>query len=496
MITLATALTQSDGDLMAAATRLAAEGRQVTADLIALLAVLVERKLYAGEGYGSAHDFCVGRLRLSDAQAYHRLAAAHVAWRVPSVLDRLRAGKVTLTTVALLRPHLTEENAARVLDWAEGRGKREVEAFVRGLAPRPEVTPSLRRLDGPRSIVTAAADRTADRPAAACEPAALPAARPSAATTSSEALGVTARTASQGGPVAPSPLASPSASLLSSLDRVESEASRDAARQDGRQPSASSPAASAPTSVPPAPRAEIRALTPTRYSLRMTIGEETRQKLLRALDLLQHAVPTRDAAEVLDRALTLLVAHLERAKFAATKPTARTVTRREAGRRAARRSTAAARATSAPPTTAAPPSVAPASAAAPTSTAAAQGAAAPPDGIRSADVAAPAAATWSRVRRLGSQARRLRCLERARGTSPRPCDGPCGRAMAGNAAMSGLAASAAPAPAGWSSITACRSPRAARPRSRTWRSSAAFTMVGKPRAGSARILTGQNAGPR
>jgi 5-methylcytosine-specific restriction endonuclease McrA len=69
-------------------------------------------------------------------------------------------------------------------------------------------------------------------------------------------------------------------------------------------------------SAPPA-RAEIRPLAPARYSFHVTISAETRDKLRRAQDLLQHTRPGADPAAVLDRALTLLLEHLERQKFAA-----------------------------------------------------------------------------------------------------------------------------------------------------------------------------------
>jgi 5-methylcytosine-specific restriction endonuclease McrA len=76
----------------------------------------------------------------------------------------------------------------------------------------------------------------------------------------------------------------------------------------------------APPSSPDLSRpAEIRPLSPTRYSLRVTLSADTHAKLRRVQDLLRHTVPDGDPAVILDRALTLLVAHLEQAKFAATK---------------------------------------------------------------------------------------------------------------------------------------------------------------------------------
>jgi hypothetical protein len=78
-------------------------------------------------------------------------------------------------------------------------------------------------------------------------------------------------------------------------------------------PSAAPIAAAAPTARP-----VVRPLSAEHYEIRFTATTETRDKLRRAQDLLGHAVRSGDLAEVFDRALTLLVADLERKKFAAT----------------------------------------------------------------------------------------------------------------------------------------------------------------------------------
>lgn len=69
---------------------------------------------------------------------------------------------------------------------------------------------------------------------------------------------------------------------------------------------------------PPARPAVVRPLAPERYEMRFTASAETYAKLRRAQDLLRHVVPGGDPAAIVDRALTLLVADLERKKFAAT----------------------------------------------------------------------------------------------------------------------------------------------------------------------------------
>jgi 5-methylcytosine-specific restriction endonuclease McrA len=65
-------------------------------------------------------------------------------------------------------------------------------------------------------------------------------------------------------------------------------------------------------------RPEMTPLTPERYKIQFTVSRETHDKLRRAQDLLRHAVPGGDPAIIVDRALTLLVAQLERSKTGAT----------------------------------------------------------------------------------------------------------------------------------------------------------------------------------
>jgi len=86
-------------------------------------------------------------------------------------------------------------------------------------------------------------------------------------------------------------------------------------------PEASLPLAEAFLKAPPAParRPVVSPLAPERYEIRFTASAQTREKLRLAQDLLRHAIPTGDPAEVIDRALTALLEDLARKKFAATK---------------------------------------------------------------------------------------------------------------------------------------------------------------------------------
>jgi hypothetical protein len=80
------------------------------------------------------------------------------------------------------------------------------------------------------------------------------------------------------------------------------------------------PAACPSQGAPPreAKPAELKPIAPERYKIQFTASRETCEKLRRAQDLLRHAVPAGDPAVIVDRALTLLIAELERTKSAAS----------------------------------------------------------------------------------------------------------------------------------------------------------------------------------
>jgi hypothetical protein len=120
--------------------------RRATARLIALLAELDTRRLYLAEGFSSLFTYCTQALHLSEHAAYNRIEAARAATRCPVLLDLLEAGSVTLTTIRLLAPHLTEENHEEVLRRACDRSKREIEEQVATLAPAVDTASAPRSL--------------------------------------------------------------------------------------------------------------------------------------------------------------------------------------------------------------------------------------------------------------------------------------------------------------------------------------------------------------
>lgn len=112
--------------------------RESTIELVASLAELDARGLYRGLGYSSLYAYCAQHLHLSEHEARTRMEAARAARRFPMVLDLLIAGELTMTTAAILRPWLTDDNCLTLLDAARRKTKREVEALVVDLGPQVE----------------------------------------------------------------------------------------------------------------------------------------------------------------------------------------------------------------------------------------------------------------------------------------------------------------------------------------------------------------------
>ena len=70
-------------------------------------------------------------------------------------------------------------------------------------------------------------------------------------------------------------------------------------------------------SAPPSRRAEVKPLAPERYKIQFTVDREAHDKLRRAQDLLRHTIPDGDLAAIFDKAITLLLEDLARAKHGA-----------------------------------------------------------------------------------------------------------------------------------------------------------------------------------
>jgi hypothetical protein len=143
----------SDDELLHHLSELASRSRRVETDLVAHLGEVDERRLYASKACSSMFVYATEVLHFSEAEAYLRIAVARAARRFPTLLSRLGDGRLHLSGIALLAPHLTEENCERVLARAEHRSKRQIEELVAELAPKPDAKSVIRRLPAPKASV-------------------------------------------------------------------------------------------------------------------------------------------------------------------------------------------------------------------------------------------------------------------------------------------------------------------------------------------------------
>ena len=129
----------SDAVLLRDLATLVARDRATTAELLAHIAEVDERKLYLPAAYPSMFAYCVGELRLSEDAAAKRIQAARIARRFPIVHDALAAGRLNLTSLGLLAPYLTEESAEGLFAAAADKPKAEIQRLLAERFPRPDV---------------------------------------------------------------------------------------------------------------------------------------------------------------------------------------------------------------------------------------------------------------------------------------------------------------------------------------------------------------------
>ena len=230
-----------------------ARERAGLAEMLALIGEVDARRLYAPVGYSSMHAFLVKELRFSDDAAFKRIQAARVARRFPALFAAMADGRLHLTGVCLLAPHLTIENARELVEAATHRRQPEIEAMLARRFLAPPVSE--------RTIVRA-----------------VP---PKAPVTSSEVA-------------------------VPQVDWLTVETPVDGTKDD---PVLHQPLPSLPSPSPPATGPSER------YLVKLMITKSVYDKLCHVQALLSHSIPSRDLAEVLDRALSALIGEVERRRF-------------------------------------------------------------------------------------------------------------------------------------------------------------------------------------
>ena len=136
----------SDDELLRRLAELLKHSRRVESDLVAHIGEVDARRLYAREAASSMFTYCTEVLHLSEHEAYLRIAAARAARKYPMLLVMLGDGRLHLSGIGKLAPHLTDGNCEEVLARAAHKSKREIEELVAELAPKPDVPASVRKL--------------------------------------------------------------------------------------------------------------------------------------------------------------------------------------------------------------------------------------------------------------------------------------------------------------------------------------------------------------
>ena len=246
----------SDDDLLRRLSELLKQSRRVESDLVAHIGEVDERRLYVREAASCMFTYCTEVLNLSEAEAYLRIAAARASRKHPLLLSMLADGRLHLSGIAKLAPHLTAANRETLLARATHKSKREIEELVAELSPKPDVRATVRKIP----------TRSEKTPPTQAQP---PELRP---------------------------------------DAVNFETPRDSAQPvQPAQP------------VRPIPPPIVEPLAPARYKVVFTASAAFREKLERLTALMRSSVPDGDLAAILEIAVTEKLERLESRRFGETK---------------------------------------------------------------------------------------------------------------------------------------------------------------------------------
>ncbi|MBW1874829.1 MAG: hypothetical protein JRI98_05470 [Deltaproteobacteria bacterium] len=235
--------------------------RRDTATMLVYVAEIDRRKLYLEHACPSMFAFCTKRFHMSEAVAARRIRAGRATCRFPCIFDMIARGELHLSGVHQLAGHLTEDNHQEVLQRAKHRSMREIEKLIAEISPKPDVPASVRAL--PIRRVQSTPKMLED----------IPAAHPIAGQRPAiERLGVS--------------------SAPSQGSKLAAGGSK--------------------------PKSRVTPLSPRRYKIQVTIGQEGRDKLSELQDLLSHQIPDGDLAAILDRALDALLVETRKKKASFT----------------------------------------------------------------------------------------------------------------------------------------------------------------------------------
>jgi hypothetical protein len=248
----------TDDELLRRLSELLKNSRRVESELIAHIAEVDQRRLYARKA-SSMFKYCTEVLNLSEHEAYLRIEVARASREHPMVLEMLAEGHLHLSGIALLRRHLTKTNRETLLKRAAKKSKRQIEELIAEISPKPDAQATIRK---------------------------LPEKRPKAKQKSIEL-----------GP-----------------DRVPRPNSEPAQNDSEAEVEVAAPSAPSPARI-----ALMKPIALARYKVEFTASAELRDKLERLRALMRSSVPDGDLAAVIEDAVTEKLEKLEARRYGKTK---------------------------------------------------------------------------------------------------------------------------------------------------------------------------------
>lgn len=119
-----------DDSLIARVDSLTRLERCNTMEILLHLVEVDRRKLWRPLEYRSMFDYCVRRLRYSEAAAGRRIRTARLIARYPYVYDRIRQGRLTLCAVSKVARAVLDDRRPDLIDRIEGKRLDQVDAIL------------------------------------------------------------------------------------------------------------------------------------------------------------------------------------------------------------------------------------------------------------------------------------------------------------------------------------------------------------------------------
>lgn len=327
-----------DDELLRQLAQLVRQSRGVEAEVVAHIAEVELRRLWARQACSSMFDYCRRILGLRENEAYLRITVARAAREHPVLLEMLGDGRLHLSGIARLAPHLTRENAEALLERACGMSHREMRELVAELEPRPDVAPAIRKLPERRMPVHSLPVHSSRVHSSRVHPA-ISGGSASVGVGSGGALQLGApRVESDDVNLEPGPLARPEV-VLGSTARGEmargSGRPRGVAGGEGASgdvtggdvtggDQAPGDVARRAMDLPPRAaasfrRAVVEPRAPSRYQVRFAASAELREKLERLQALMRSSVPDGDLGRIIHIAVSEKLQRVEAKRFGQTK---------------------------------------------------------------------------------------------------------------------------------------------------------------------------------